>query len=150
MNAISEINILDLIPQRPPFIMIDRLVSFDPVVTESEFTVREDGIFYEAGRFQESGLIEVVAQTCAARIGYANLLQKDTVKLGFIGSVRDLEIKRAPQLGEILHTTIRVKEEIFQLTLVDAEVKIKDEVIMTAEMKIALSNIEASTNSTEK
>lgn len=36
-----------------------------------------------------------------------------------------------------------MKEEVFKMTLVDAEVKVNGEVIVTAEMKIALSDIEA-------
>jgi hypothetical protein len=36
-------------------------------------------------------------------------------------------------------TSIRVREEIFQMTLVDAEVRVGDEVVATAEMKIAIS-----------
>lgn len=138
-----KINVLELIPQRAPFVMIDRMVQFDWTSNTTELTVREDNIFYENGHLTSSGLIENIAQTCAARIGYINKLRNRAVQLGFIGGIRDLNIIRTPQEGETITTFIQVKEEVFKMTLVDAEVKVNDETIATAEMKIALSDIEA-------
>lgn len=142
-SDISSVNILDLIPQRPPFIMIDCLTHFDPVITSSRFTVRDNNLFFSEGRLLTSGLIENIAQTCAARIGYINRLSNEVIKLGFIGAVRNLKIYKTPLTGDTIYTTITVKEEVFQMTLVDAVVKLNDETIAEAEMKIALSDIES-------
>lgn len=144
MNGdVSKINILELIPQRPPFIMVDRLSHFDRIVTTSKFTVREDNIFLDGDELLPEGLVENIAQTCAARIGYVNLLGKESVRLGFIGAVRNMSIHKTPKIGETIETTIIVKEEIFQMTLVDAEISLNGNVIVNAEMKIALSDIVA-------
>lgn len=142
-SDISSVNVLDLIPQRPPFIMIDCLTHFDPVITSSSFTVRDNNLFFSEGRLLASGLIENIAQTCAARIGYINRLSNEVIKLGFIGAVRNLKIYKTPLAGDTIYTTITVKEEVFQMTLVDAVVKLNDETIAEAEMKIALSDIES-------
>ena len=135
-SDISSVNVLDLIPQRPPF-------NFDPVLTSSRFTVRDNNLFFSEGRLLASGLIENIAQTCAARIGYINRLSNEVIKLGFIGAVRNLKIYKTPLAGDTIYTTITVKEEVFQMTLVDAVVKLNDETIAEAEMKIALSDIES-------
>lgn len=142
-SDISSVNVLDLIPQRPPFIMIDCLTHFDPVITSSRFTVRDNNLFFSEGRLLASGLIENIAQTCAARIGYINRLSNEVIKLGFIGAVRNLKIYKTPLAGDTIYTTITVKEEVFQMTLVDAVVELNDETIAEAEMKIALSDIES-------
>lgn len=142
-SDISSVNVLDLIPQRPPFIMIDCLTHFDPVITSSRFTVRDNNLFFSEGRLLASGLIENIAQTCAARIGYINRLSNEVIKLGFIGAVRNLKIYKTPLAGDTIYTTITVKEEVFQMTLVDAVVILNDETIAEAEMKIALSDIES-------
>ena len=142
-SDISSVNVLDLIPQRPPFIMIDCLTHFDPVITSSRFTVRDNNLFFSEGRLLASELIENIAQTCAARIGYINRLSNEVIKLGFIGAVRNLKIYKTPLAGDTIYTTITVKEEVFQMTLVDAVVKLNDETIAEAEMKIALSDIES-------
>ena len=135
---LREIDILDLLPQRPPFILVDHLVDFTPEGVTTEFEVRSDGIFTENGCLIATGLIENIAQTCATRIGYINYISHRPVGIGYIGAIRDLTIFRTPHVGELLTTTIRVKEEIFGMTLVDAEVRSGEELLAQSEMKIAL------------
>ena len=140
----KSIDILKLLPQQPPFIMVDNLLYFDQLTTITCLTVSQNNIFVDNGMFTSSGLIENIAQTCAVRMGYINqFIYKENVKLGFIGSIRNLEIYRNPIVGETLTTTIKIVEEVFQMTLVQAEIRINDETIVTAEMKIALSDIDS-------
>lgn len=143
MRDIKDIPLNELIPQRPPFVMIDRLLSSDDVYSVTEFEVREDNIFVENERLTASGLIENIAQTCAARIGYINLKNGGTVKIGVIGAINNLNINRTPKVGEKLTTTIKLLEEVFQMTLVEAVVKSGEEELVTANMKIALTDIDS-------
>jgi len=143
MRRIEDIPLNELLPQRPPFVMIDRLVSCDAVFAVTELTVREDNIFVENGHLTSSGLIENIAQTCAARIGYLNLNAGGTVKIGVIGAISNLDIARTPEIGEKLETTVELISEVFQMTLVDAVVRSNDEEIVRASMKIALTDKES-------
>lgn len=143
MREIKYIPLNELLPQRPPFVMIDRLLSSDAVYSVTELEVRNDNIFIEDERLTASGLIENIAQTCAARIGYINLNNGDTVKIGVIGSISNLTITRTPKVGERLTTTIQLLEEVFNVTMVLASIKIGDEEIVSANMKIALTDIDS-------
>lgn len=143
MRAIEDITLNELLPQRPPFVMIDRLLSSDEVYSVTELLVREDNLFVENKRLTASGLIENIAQTCAARIGYINLSKGGTVKIGVIGSISNLTIERTPKVGEKLTTTIKLLEEVFNMTLVEAVIKSGDEEIVHANMKIALTDKES-------
>ena len=93
--------------------------------------------------FSASGLIENIAQTCAARIGYVNqyVLQRG-IQIGFIGAIRNLDIYRLPKVGERITTIVEVMEEVFGMTLAKAQVVCDDEVLVTAEMKIAVKEEE--------
>lgn len=143
-DELKQIDVLELLPQRPPFVMIDNLTHFDEVVTTTSYEVRADNLFVEGDILNSCALLENIAQTCAARMGYINrYIYSENVKLGFIGSIKNLSILRPVKVGEILTTSIEVVEEVMQLTLVNAIVKIGDETVVTAEMKIALSNINA-------
>ena len=144
-NDLEKIDVLTLLPQRPPFVMIDQLTHFDEVVTSTRFEVREDNLFMEAdGQLNSCALVENIAQTCAARMGYINsYIIKDKVKLGFIGAIKRLEILRPARKGEVLSTIIEVMQEVGAVTMVNATVKVGEETLVTAEMKIALSDIEA-------
>ena len=93
----GDIDILELIPQRPPFVMVDHLVDFEPDRSVTDYYVREDGILVRDGHLSEAGIMENIAQSCAARIGYINKYTKnETVKLGIIGAVRDLQVTGMP------------------------------------------------------
>lgn len=134
-------DILTLLPQRPPFICVDRLTRCDGPESETVFTIPEDHVFCRNGRYTEAGLMETVAQTCAARIGYLNLMQHDTIKLGIIGAVRNFIIHALPEAGTCLTTRITVKSEVFAITLVDAVVTADGRPVAGCEMKISLTDI---------
>jgi predicted hotdog family 3-hydroxylacyl-ACP dehydratase len=135
----KDIDIRTIIPQQGSFVMIDRLVHFDDVFTMTEFEIKPENMFVEDGKFLESGLIENIAQTCAARMGYINtVILKDEVRLGFIGAVKSLIIHKLPGIYSKLETTIEVVNEVFNITLVNAKTICKGEVLITCEMKISI------------
>lgn len=140
----DKIDIHELLPQREPFVMVGSLLHFDMKKTITATEIISGNIFVENGMFTASGIIENIAQTCAARIGYVNkYILKKGIQLGFIGAIRNLNINRLPKVGEIIETTIITIEEIFGMTLVAATVKVKEEIIAVSEMKIALSEMES-------
>lgn len=139
---IKDIDILTLIPQRRPFVMIDRLLSFDEIESSTDFVIKEDNIFCKDGLFLETGIMENIAQTCAARIGYININNNESVKIGVIGSIKDLIITKLPKVGTTLVTKVKVLSEVFAITLVEAEVYDNDELIAKCEMKISLTDKE--------
>ena len=143
MRAFEDIALKELIPQRPPFVMIDKMLSFDMTVTVTQLEIRADNVFCVDGRLSAEGLMENIAQTCAARMGYINLNKSESVKIGVIGAVNNFEIFRTPKVGELIVTTIEVIEELFQITMVKAFVKCGEETIAQANMKIALMDIDS-------
>lgn len=139
---IKDIDILTLIPQRRPFVMIDRLLTFDEIESSTDFVIKEDNIFCKDGLFLETGIMENIAQTCAARIGYININNNESVKIGVIGSIKDLVITKLPKVGTTLLTKVKVLSEVFAITLVEAEVYDNEELIAKCEMKISLTDKE--------
>lgn len=132
-------NVLDLIPQQPPFVFIDRLADCSERITVARLTIRENHPFVASGRLQAPGLLENIAQTCAARIGYVNRCNHREIKIGVIGAVRNLKLLRFPRVGETLTTRIEVTGEVMALTLVEAAICDEEgKLIATCEMKIAV------------
>ena len=133
------IDIHELLPQQEPFVMIGSLVHFDKTLTITETEVRQDNIFVDEGNFSASGLMENIAQTCAARIGFVNkYILKKGMQLGFIGAVRNFEVLELPKVGDVITTRVEVKEEVFGMTLADAIITCGEKVLVTSEMKIAV------------
>lgn len=133
-----EIDPLELLPQRPPFVMIDHLTGYDERATTTRLLVAADNIFVERGEMLASGLVENIAQTCAARLGYYNLISGQPVKIGYIGAVSNLHVERQARVGETLTTTITVEEEVMGMTLASATVAANGETIVTASIKISV------------
>jgi len=133
------IDIHELLPQQEPFVMISSLVRFDMQTTVTETIVSADNMFVEDGVFTASGIVENIAQTCAARIGYVNkYILKKGIQLGFIGAIRDLKVKDLPKVGDTITTTISVIDSVFGMTLVDAVVLNNGAEVASAQMKIAV------------
>ena len=136
---LRKIDIHELLPQQEPFVMIGTLTHFDRTLTVTETEVTADNIFVEEGCFSASGLMENIAQTCAARIGYVNkYILKKGIQLGFIGAVRNFEIKALPKVGDIITTRVDVKEEVFGMTLAEATITSNGQTLVSTEMKIAV------------
>lgn len=128
--------ILGLIPQRPPIVMVDSFFGIEENCSYSGLTVTPDNIFCEAGKLQEPGIIEHIAQSAAARIGFIYTQQGAQVPLGFIGSVDKLRIYDLPEVGMKLFTEITVVQEVFDITLIAARVKADEKLIAECRMKI--------------
>lgn len=138
-EMLRTIDVHDLLPQQEPFVMIGSLVYLDKILTVTETEVQAYNIFVDQNHFSASGLMENIAQTCAARIGYINkyILKKD-IQLGFIGAVRNFEVISLPEVGDVITTRVEVKEEVFGMTLAEAVIVCGDKVLVTSEMKIAV------------
>ena len=137
------IDIHELLPQQEPFVMISSLVRFDMQTTVTETIVSADNLFVEDGVFTAPGIVENIAQTCAARIGYVNkYILKKGIQLGFIGAIRDLKVKDLPKVGDTITTSISVIDSVFGMTLVDAVVLNNGAEVASAQMKIAVKESE--------
>ncbi|MDR2533330.1 MAG: pseudouridylate synthase [Tannerellaceae bacterium] len=145
MRSVNDINVHDLLPQRKLFVMLDSMHRSDSKVTVTSLTVRFDNFFCEDGKLCEAGLLENMAQTCAARMGYISLeLEGGCVKLGFIGSIRNMNILRLPKIGEKIITEATVLEEVFGMTLMHLKITASTgDTIAEGEMKISLTDIPA-------
>ena len=94
-------NILDLIPQRAPIVMVDEFLGIQENLSRTRLTVSKENIFVDNDRMSECGLIEHIAQSAAARVGYIHKINNQPVPIGYIGSVNNFELNRLPK-GMIL------------------------------------------------
>ena len=132
----SAQDILPLIPQRPPFVMIDQLIYSDEKCSRSTFVVKEENILVENGELGECGMIENIAQTAAARAGYISKLFNKPVLTGYIGAIKNLEVFALPKISDKLETEITIDNQIFDVTLLSAKIKCDDKILAQCQMKV--------------
>lgn len=133
--------ILDLIPQRPPIVMVDEFLGIESGISRTRFCVSADNIFVDDGTLSECGLIEHIAQSAAARVGYVFKNENKPVPIGYIGSVNDFSIIRHPVIGEEVNTTIEFIQEVFNITLIQAHCAVNGKEIASCRMKIFLETV---------
>ena len=134
----TPVNVAPYIPQRPPVLVVDSFLECSNSLIITEYKIPQDHIFVQDRYLSSAGLIENIAQTCATRIGWLN--RDKPVKIGVIGSVSNLEIFRLPCVGQSLTTRVDVLSEIFEATVVHAEIKCDGEAIVRCDMKVFVSD----------
>lgn len=125
------------IPQRPPIVMIDNILESHSDRFVTDFLVRRDNVFVEKNLFREAGMMENIAQTCAARIGFCSA--DESVPIGVIGGITDFVLHRNPRVGETLTTSISVVADMGAALVVGAETFVNEELIATCSMKVFIS-----------
>lgn len=118
---ITADKILQLIPQRPPFVMVDTLYEYTQLTGTTGFSIPKDNILVEEGFFSEPGLIEHMAQSMSLHRGYHGFLAGlEKPKTGFIGVIKFVEILELPKAGSRLKTHVEILHEIMNVTSVSA------------------------------
>ncbi len=134
-----EENILSLIPQQPPFVMIDQLQYSDETITRCGFRVTAENVLTIDGEFTEAGLLENIAQTAAARAGYMARLENKPVRMGYIGAVKNLEIFSLPKTNDVLVTEIKMEESVLNVSVISGKVWCNETLMAQCEMKVFMA-----------
>jgi predicted hotdog family 3-hydroxylacyl-ACP dehydratase len=133
-------DIQEYIPQRPPILMIDRITDISEIKVVCEFMIKNDNIFVTESKLLEPGIIENIAQTIAAGAGYRAKEKNEKVKLGYIAAIKNLNIYKLPLVGDVLSTSILIVNEVFSVTIVQAEVVVGSKSIADCEMRIYIDD----------
>ena len=139
-NAIFEKDFVEnLLPQKFPFVMVDKMYSYTETALVSGLKIQSNNIFFQNQNLVESGLIEHMAQSVALHTGYQFFLKKEPAPTGYIGSIKDIEIKKLPKLNDEIQTTVSILQEFGGITLVDVVTTLNNEEIATGQMKTVLA-----------
>jgi 3-hydroxymyristoyl/3-hydroxydecanoyl-(acyl carrier protein) dehydratase len=143
-TIVSGQAIYDMIPQKPPMVMIDKIIEVSEKKSITALTISKKNIFCENGCLQAPGLSENIAQTAAAQVGYLAYKSGKKPPVGFIGAIKNLEIKNLPLVGEELITQIDIEHEIMNFTVINGVSRVGDKVMAQCQMKIFIADKEQS------
>ena len=136
---VSKSAINQYIPHREPFIMIDNLVSVSAERFESDFYIDPDNVLVEDGFFQESGLLENIAQTCALAFGFLDSQTGGAPKIGFIGAISKVQVHELPAVNATIQTIVTPLHQLGNIYLVQGESFLEGRILLGCEMKIVVS-----------
>jgi predicted hotdog family 3-hydroxylacyl-ACP dehydratase len=128
--------LIELIPQKPPFVLISSLHEVSEQNCVTGFLVQNTHVLYNNESLSAPALLENIAQTCAVKVGYECSLVNKKVPLGFIGDIKDFRYSRLPKHGEELRTEITIEHQIFDVTIIAGKITVNGEEIAGCKMKI--------------
>ena len=129
----------NLLPQKFPFVMVDKMYSFTETSLIAGLEIKNDNIFFDNDTFLEAGLIEHMAQSVALHTGYQFFLKNETAPTGYIGSIKEIEIKKLPKINDAIQSTVTILQEFAGITLVDVVTYLNNEEIANGQMKTVLA-----------
>ena len=123
MADLMRYTITDFIPQRPPFVMIDDIIHVDEKQIATSFKIDEKNFFVDQGIFVPGGIIENIAQSAAFYAGYKWKNRGQDIPMGFIASVKRVEIVKLPLVGDKLETTVEFINDMMDIHILEGKVK---------------------------
>lgn len=131
-------DIEELIPQRPPILVVDKLLEADGQRAVTSYLVKDRLVFLEDdGTMAEVGLIENIAQSASALAGYkAKMSGSLNPPVGFIGEIKNFRLFDNPSVGDELLTTVSFGTEVAGITLIEGEIRVGEKLIAKTRMKI--------------
>jgi len=135
----QEENIISLIPQRPPMVMVDKLLEAGENSARTSFRIRAGNSFVENGVFRAAGLMENIAQTAAAGQGVLSRRENRPVLTGYIIAVKGLEINAFPKINDELVTEVRIMTRVFDIVVISGKITCNGIVMATCEMKVLIN-----------
>ncbi|AWK03729.1 hypothetical protein HYN56_05615 [Flavobacterium crocinum] len=139
MALLEKEMVENLLPQKFPFVMVDAMHSYTETSLVSGLKIQSENIFVENNIFLEAGLIEHMAQSVALHTGYQYFLRNEIAPTGYIGSIKEIEIKKLPQLNDNIQSEVTILQEFAGITLVNIVTKLNNEEIANGQMKTVLA-----------
>ena len=108
MKSIDDVDIRKYLPHRESMLMVDRLIELKEDFVKTDFLIKKDNIFLKKGSFNESGLIENIAQTCSVIAGssYFNdgdeRLENKSRVIGYISALKSVNIYDLPKVNDLI------------------------------------------------
>ncbi|UYW01002.1 ABC transporter permease [Flavobacterium agricola] len=145
-------NITQYLPHRKPMLLVDIITEISQEHVVTSYHIPEHSIFLHNNIFQESGVIENMAQTCSAIVGqnYFNPeIATENIKtnvIGFISGIKKVEFFALPNQGEQLKTAAelisRFEGEDYSLCTMNATCFCDAQKIATATLNLFLQKTE--------
>ena len=136
-------NFLDYMPQREPFLFVDRVVKVNDSSIQTEKQIKVDEPFF-AGHFPNRPIMPGVL-ICEAVFQSSSILMSkragnpsDDRRIPLITRISNVKLKRVVLPGDLMEVEVKLKEILGQAVYMSGKVKVKGETVLTAEFSAML------------
>src|SRR5690606_15866554 len=145
-----ELDIKKFLPHRPPFLMVDHVLTIDDEHVSTSFTIKPECVFNEKGVLNEAGMIENAAQTCSSIVGKSffdegDLEGKSAKLIGFISTIKKITINSCPKIGATIITKAFIKSRLtteqFTMCTIDCFISEDDKELLSCEINLVIQDL---------
>jgi 3-hydroxyacyl-[acyl-carrier-protein] dehydratase len=133
-----EPTLAELLPHRPPMVMVDALVRCDGDSAAAVKTFAQGSYGTDGGGVLESALIECLAQTVAALHGYRAHQSGGRAPRGLLVGVTDFAFCRPAQCGRPLRLTVQITRRLGPFCLAAGRIEQDGSLVAEGELKFHL------------
>lgn len=150
MIDLDEIDILNFLPHRPPFLFLDKILILNDEEVSVSFVIKEDNLFVDNNYFNEMGLVENAAQTCSSIVGKSYFDDDDTegsgAKLiGFISTVKKVTAFSCPKVGSTIISkaklTSRLDTDSYSMCTLECNTFEGATLLLSCEMNLIIKDL---------
>ena len=142
VSKVSDARILSLIPHRPPFLWVDKIISLSETVIETEKTMAEDLDVFN-GHYPGNPLMPGVL-LCEAIFQSGALLLAETFsdtdndKIPVLTRITDTRFKRRVMPGETISIEVKLVDTISSVSILKGKARVGSELAVKTEFCCAL------------
>ena len=136
-------NFLDYMPQREPFLFVDRVVAVTDNRIQTERQIKVDEPFF-AGHFPGRPIMpgvlicEAVFQSSSILMSNRAGTTSDAGSIPLITRISNVKLKRVVLPGDLMEVEVKLKEVLGQATYMSGKVKVGEKTVLTVEFTAML------------
>ena len=136
-------NFLDYMPQREPFLFVDRVVAVTDSIIQTEKKIKVDEPFF-AGHFPGRPIMpgvlicEAVFQSSSILMSKRAGTPSNDSKIPLITRISNVKLKRVVFPGDIMEVEVKLKEILGQAAYMSGKVKVGGKTALTVEFTAML------------
>ena len=134
---------LNYMPQREPFLFVDRVVVVTDNRIQTERQIKVDEPFF-AGHFPGRPIIpgvlicEAVFQSSSILMSNRAGTTSDAGSIPLITRISNVKLKRVVLPGDLMEVEVKLKEVLGQATYMSGKVKVEEKTVLTVEFTAML------------
>ena len=136
-------NFLNYMPQREPFLFVDRVVEVTDSSIKTEKQIQADEPFF-AGHFPGRPIMpgvlicEAVFQSSSILMSKRSGASSNDGRIPLITRIANVKLKRVVLPGDLMEVEVKLKEILGQAVYMSGKVKVKGETVLTVEFSAML------------
>ena len=134
---------LDYMPQREPFLFVDRVVEVTDSSIQTEKQIKVDEPFF-AGHFPNRPIMpgvlicEAVFQSSSILMSNRAGTTSDACSIPLITRISNVKLKRVVLPGDLMEVEVKLKEVLGQAAYMSGKVKVREKTVLTVEFTAML------------